>query len=182
MAEVLDLKERQRRLAAKKGFESWANRFSEPFDENTCLEDLGDTTLYTLIQPGPEAFMPLYELIMGIKGLGKGPRFYFLESADKMLVMDMALFLLDQLRFEAMRRLGWITDHPTFHAPLVSLVLDFATRYSAAKNMTPSLSPSHPRFEEYEKTFVGDKGAFVRKLIPDALEGFKNPEPAKGDA
>ena len=181
VAEVLDLKERQRRLAARKGFEGWINRFSEPFDENTRLGDLSDDTLRALIQAGPDASMPLYELILGVKGLGKGPRFYYLENEDKMLVMDVALFLLDQLRFEAMRRLGWVGDYPTFHVPLVSLVMDFSARYSAVQHSTPSLSPNHPRFEEFEKSFVGDRGAFVRKLIPEAIEGFNNPDRTDAD-
>jgi hypothetical protein len=174
VGEILGFKEVHRRMKAKKGFESWIRRFSEVFDENTYLRDVSNPTLRALIQPGEEASMLLYELIMGVRGLGRGPRFYFLENEDKMIVMDISLFLLDQFRFEAMRRLGWVTDHPTFQTPLVDLVLDFNTRFDAIKNQTPCLSVDHPRFDEYEKTFVGDKGSFVRKLIPEVIETFDN--------
>lgn len=181
MADILGFKEIPRRMKARKGFESWINRFSEPFDDNTYLRDLSDSTLRALIQPGEEASMLLYELIMGVRGLGRGLRFYFLENDEKMIVMDISLFLLDQFRFEAMRRLGLVTDHPTFQVPLVDLVLDFNTRFDAIKNQTPCLSVDHPRFDEYAKTFVGDKGSFVRKLIPEVIETFGNEDHGMSD-
>jgi len=172
VAVILELKGKRRSLTAKRGFNSWLRRFSEPFDENTSPSDLSDSTLGILIQGGEEASMPLYEFAMGVLNLGAGPRFYFMDGPPKMLVMDISLFLLDQLRFEAMKRLGWVEDHPTFHIPLLDLVQDFSTRFALIRHETPGISLEHPSHEEYEKTFEGDRGSFVRKLIPEALKIF----------
>lgn len=166
------MQEKRRQLTAKKGFLGWTHRFSESFDEFTRLEDLSNSTLEILIRGGEESSMPLYEFILGVKGLGMGPRFYFMENPDKMAIMDITLFLLDQLRFEAMRRLGWVEDHPTFHIPLLDLVEQFTGRFSAIRNQTPSLALNHPRYMEYDKCFEGDRSAFVRRLIPEVLEVF----------
>lgn len=172
MTKILDMAEAKRSLAAKRGFESWLTRFAEPFDQHLCLPDLSNTTLSILIQPGGDSSMIIYELIMGVKGLGKGPRFHFLENEDKMAVMDITLFLLDQLRFEAMRRLGWIEIYPTQTVPLVDLVLEFSQRFALDRHQTPNLSPAHPRYEEYLSTFEGDRAAFIRRLIPEVLQAF----------
>lgn len=173
MAEILDLQERRRRLTAKRGFENWIHRFNESFDENTCLQDISDSTLNQLIQGGEEYSLPLYELTMGVKGLGAGTHFHSLKNVDKMVVMDITLFLLDQLRFEALRRLGWIENYPTQRIPLLELVEEFSGRFAATKDQTPSLSPQHPRYTEYQKIFEGDRGRFIRKLIPDMIQAFK---------
>lgn len=166
------MQEKKRQMAARKGFHGWTHRFSESYDENTRLEDLSDSTLGALIRGGEDASMPLYELILGVKGLGMGPRFYFMENVDKMAIMDITLFLLDQLRFEAMRRLGWVDDHPTFHVPLMDLVEQFTGRFSSIRHQTPSLSSSHPLYSEYVATFEGDRSSFVRRLIPEVLDVF----------
>lgn len=176
MGKLLDLEEERRHLVAKKGFESWTRRFSESFGANTAMGDISDRTLSALIQSGEESAMPLYDLIMGILGLGKGPRFYSLEARQIMLVTDITLFLLDQLRFEAMRRLGWIEDSPTFHIPLLDIVQQFKSRFSAIKHETPPLAKNHRYFKEYEETFEGDRGGFVRKLIPEVIKIFQERE------
>jgi hypothetical protein len=90
-----------------------------------------------------------------------------------MAVMDIALFMLDQLRFEALNRLGWIEDYPTLHIPLVELVEKFADRFAAIQHETPALSPQHPAFKTYQETYEGDRGRFIRKLIPDMIQAFK---------
>lgn len=172
MGRVLDFQERKRHLAAKKGFRSWSRRFPDNFDENTCLQDLSDTTLAALIQGGEESSKAIYQLIMGMLGLGAAELFSDLEGAERMSVMDIALFLLDQFRFEAMRRLGWLEASMTFRTPLLDLVTEFSSRFSAVRHHTPPLSQNHPRYLEYRKTFEGDQASFVRRLIPDALQSF----------
>jgi hypothetical protein len=173
VAKILEMKGKRQYLTAKRGFEGWNRRFPESFDENTCLLDLSDVTLAKLIQPGEDASMAIYEFIMGVQRLGTGTRFHFLENLDKMALMDITLFFLDQLRFEAMRRLGWVEESPTCRLPLVDLVVEFPTRFSTDRHRTPSLSPTHPRYEQYQQTFEGDRAAFIRRLIPEALEIFK---------
>ncbi len=174
MTEVLDMDEQRRRIAAKKGFQAWTKRFSEPFDEKTCIGDFSDAVLASLIRGGEESSMPLYELILGVMGLGAGPKFYYLENQEMMAVMDIALFLLDQCRFEAMRRLGWVEESISHQIPLVDLVRKFPDYYSRQRHQTPRLCSDHPRHQEYQNTFEADRGPFIRRLIPDAIEAFQS--------
>ena len=179
MAEIVDLGQHRRQMEARRGFQGWNKRFEESFDENTRIEDLSDSVLWTLIQGGNDSSLLLYELIMGVEGLGPGPRFYSLEPSLRMAVMDTALFLLDQLRFEAMKRLRWAEDLPSFHIPLVDLINNIDEDYNPFKAMVPILSSTHPGYVDYAGTFEPDRGRFIRKLIPEALEAFQkrvNPE------
>lgn len=172
MGKVLQMEEQKRHMAARRGFEAWNRRFSQTFGPETSPAELGDGVLGALIEGSEESSMALYELIMGFLGLGKGPRFYSLESADIITVTDITLFILDQLRFEAMRRLLWIDDWPTLHVPLLDLVQEFSTRFSPSRHETPPLSTDHPRFEEYQNAYEGDRHLCVRRLIPEAIKCF----------
>lgn len=173
MAEIVDFQAKKRQMAAKRGFKSWSSRFSEQFDENTRFRDVGENTLGTLIQGGEVSSLPVYDLVMGIQGLGSGFRFHDLEVPDKMAVMDIAIFLLDQFRFEAMRRLGWLEDAPLFDTPIFDAIEQYTTRFASISHQAPRLSTSHPQFEEYEKAFESDRHAVVRRLIPEALEIYE---------
>jgi hypothetical protein len=176
MAVILELQQQRRRLAAKRGFEAWTRRFSESFAEETCLKHLRDDILRTLIQSEEDSSLLLYGLIMGFMRLGKGAQFYELESRVRLEVIDTALFLLDESRFEVMRRLGWVESSPVCCVPLLDLVLHFSTVYSGMKNQSPQLLQSHPRYREYQEVFEGDRSVFVRKLIPDAIQAFQEEE------
>ena len=180
MAEIVNLADRRRSLAAKRGFKGWERRFSRSFDVSTRIEDLSHETLGRLIGGGEESNSLLYDLIMGIKGLGPGLRFHFLAGAEKIGIVDIAVFLLDQLRFEAMRRLGWIDDYPGYHIPLVDLVEGYGVKFSGTGMETPSLSRDHARYGEYRRTFSGDRGVFVRRLIPEAIDAFHDEDGGPG--
>jgi len=182
VGKILEFEEQRRRLAAKRAFQSWTRRFSEFYDGDTTLRDLSDATIMNLIRGGKDSSMPLYDFTMGVMGLGVGQRFHFLESSVKIAVMDIALFLLDQIRFEAMHRLGWVEDFHTFHVPMVDLVSSFTERYSQVRHHSPPLSGSHPRYTEYLQTFEADRGAFVRKLIPEAIQVFEKERGGPGDS
>lgn len=173
MTDVLDFHKQRRHLIAKRAFHAWSCLFPETFDENTSLKDLSDTTLAALIAGSDESSMVLYEFIMGVRGMGRGPRFYFLEPDAKIQIMDITLFLLDRLRFEAMRRLGWVEEDLGFDVPLLDLIELFQDRFSAVRHSTPLLSKAHGGYLEYTKLCEGDKSAFVRRLIPEALEEFR---------
>ena len=142
MARVLDINEGKRRLAAKKGFDPWSRRFRTSLDENTTIRQLDNPVIKYLVQGGEDSAMALYELIMGIRGLGPGPRFHYLDSASKMGVTDITLFLLDLIRFEAMYRLGWLDDYTFLEVPLVDLIQSF--RSSFRRQGLPRLSFPQP--------------------------------------
>ncbi len=179
MAEVLDMQQQRQRLAASRGFAGWSRRFPASYDQTTSVADLSDTVLRALMEGGDHASLLLYELIMGVMKLGKGTNFDGLASPIKLEVIDKALFLLDQLRFEVMRRLNWVSPSSFATVPMVDLIENFRTTYASMKNHTPSLLEHHPRYTEYQKLFEADRAAFVRRLIPDALEAFaEEPEGA----
>ena len=175
MAAIVNLNEQRRQMAARRGFQSWEHRFGETYTDQTCLRDLSDAALKELFRGGPDGSMPLYDCIMGVLGLGLGPRFYYLENKERLLVMDIALFLLDNLRFQAMRRMGWLDDSPLFHVPIVDLILEFSTKYVSMQHWTPTMAATHPAYVDYMETYETDRGSFIRRLIPQALEEFGNP-------
>ena len=172
MARVLDINEGKRRLAAKKGFDPWSRRFRTSLDEDTTIRQLDNLVIKYLVQGGEDSAMALYELIMGIKGLGSGARFHYLDSASKMGVTDITLFLLDLIRFEAMYRLGWLENYTFLELPLVDLIQSFKPQFSAPGITSPALSAAHPLYQEYLAEFEGDRNSFVRKLIPEAIKAF----------
>jgi hypothetical protein len=173
LAEVIKIDNARRRLAARRGFQSWSRMFDEAFDDQTRLADLSDAALGSLIQAGDQTTLVIHDFIMGVKNLGRGAEFNALDNSRKMAVMDIAIFLLDQLRFECMRRLGWVSDYDTKGIPLVDLVSQFSSSFAAAQNRTPALAPSHPLYGEYLKEFDLDRSAFLRRLIPVAIETFQ---------
>lgn len=179
MADVLDMRQQRQRLAASRGFAMWARRFPASYDHTTSVADLSDTVLRALMEGGDDASLLLHELIMGVMKLGKGVHFDSLESPVKLEVIDKALFLLDQLRFEVMRRLNWVRPSSFAAVPMVELIENFTTTYASMKNHTPQLLEHHPRYSEYQKLFEADRAVFIRRLVPDALEAFaEEPEGA----
>jgi hypothetical protein len=173
MAVILELQQERRRILARRAFAGWARRFSDQLDEHTRLSDLSDGTLRTLSQSGESASMLIHDLVIRFRGLGNGAKFHDLGREAKMAVMDVSLFLLDQIRFEVMRRLGWVEDSPVFGLPIIDLVEGFPPVCSGIANQTPGLLRSHPLYDEYRAVFEGDRSVFVRKLIPEALEAFQ---------
>ena len=109
MTKVVDLQKYRIKSVEQRGFGPWQKRFGETFDSATRLEDLSDTTLYYLAQPGEPSSVAYYEVIMGVLGLGPAIKFHYLDNSAQMLVVDLHLFLADQVRFEMMRRLNWVT-------------------------------------------------------------------------
>jgi hypothetical protein len=180
MGRLLYIVECKRRIAAKKGFNPWGRRFGISFDENTSVRRLDNQIIKYLIKGNEDSSSALYELIMGIKGLGQAPRFHHLDSESKMGVTDITLFLLDLVRFEAMYRLSWLDDYPFLRVPLVDIIQSFPDQFSAARHSSPALSSAHPLYEQYVAEFEGDRHSFIRKLIPEAIKAFCDMEDDAG--
>ena len=173
MAEVIQLESFKRKQAAIRGFKSWSRRFDEELNEQTKLSDLSDNTLAFLISPGDENIFALYELVMGVRDLGTSTDFFHLDKDEKMEVIDGSIYLLDQLRFESMRRLGWLVSNYGQHLPIVELVEQYSHLGLQGRTSIPLLSTSHPKYAMYQKCSDFDKETFVRKLIPEAIDEFK---------
>jgi hypothetical protein len=173
MNNVVDLQEYITGAQEQRGFGPWVKRFGESYDQNTRLPDISDRTLYMLALPGEERAVAYYELIMGVLDLGSATKFYYLDNPEQMKVMDIHLFLADQVRFEMMRRLGWLETYYCQNFSLLKMIHEFDVMKAAAKNNPPQLAPSDPDFDAYQKLLSGDREAFIRRKLRKALETFK---------
>jgi len=173
MSRVIDLEDARLRIAVKKGFQNWAGRFKEEFGLETRLSEISFKTLSCLAQGKDRESFYLYDLIMNLQSLGSGFKFNELGSKKKMAIIDQYLFLLDRIRFECMKRLGWLESYPGEEFALVELVTRFETLAPNLQAKIPVLSKKHPRYEEYAALNTFDREAFVRKLIPEVLKKVK---------
>lgn len=175
MAQLIDLEKFRHKLMADKGFRTWLTRFQEQFGPETRLKDLSPQTLLFLATPGDENLYVFFDLIMGACGLGGSARFRLddLDPATKLKIMDTAFALMDRVRFEVMRRLGWVTEVPEVDKPLIALVRAAWSQEAAFAGAVPRLSPDHPEFETYQKLPPIDQRVFIRRLIPRAVAEFR---------
>ena len=106
MSQVIDLEESRLLVAARRGYRNWSSFFKEDFGVATRLSQISLKTLSFLAQGREKGTFYIYDLVMGLKGLGSGFEFAELSPKKKMVVIDLYLFLLDRIRFECMKRLG----------------------------------------------------------------------------
>ena len=170
MSRVIDLGQSRVQLAAKRGYRNWTSRFREAFGIETRLSQISAKTLSYLAQARDKGTFYLYDLIMNLQGLGSAFEFDELSSENKMAVIDRYLFLLDRIRFECMKRLGWIDRYPGEGFTLVELVLQYERLGPQLQAQVPSLSRTHPAYGRFVKMNALDQEAFLRKMIPMALK------------
>ena len=174
MVKVVDIQAYRAKTLKERVFGPWQKRFDESFAIDIKLSELSDKTLYYLAQPGDNSAAAYYELIMGILDLGPATKFNDLRNRTQMRVVDIHLFLADQVRFEIMRRLNWLAHLPCKMHDLVQLVQEFDSVKPACKATPPELAASHPEYDAYRKLAHGDKEVFIRRMLQDALETFKD--------
>jgi hypothetical protein len=173
MTKVVDLHHYRTKVVEQRAFGPWQKRFGEAYDANTCLSDLTDKTLYFLAQPGEDSSMAYYEMIMGVLDFGPATKFNYLASEQQMRVVDIHLFLADQMRFEMMRRLQWLEALPCQNSTMISMVQTYEQMRKRFKDNPPGLAPSHPGHEAYQKLAIRDKEVFIRQMLREALEEFE---------
>ena len=88
--------------------------------------------------------MAYYEMIMGVLDFGPATKFNYLASEQQMRVVDIHLFLADQLRFEMMRRLTWLDTLFCQKISLVEMIQDFD-----AVNVITSYSIHYTKLYEF---------------------------------
>lgn len=170
MAGPVDFQEARQGMAARKGFRNWKSRFGEDFGPGTRLQDISVNTLRVLAQGKQESTFYLLELIMNVRSLGSGLEFHGLSPEDKLDVMDRNLFLLDRIRFEWMRRLGWLESYPGEKHTLVELARGDERLLEDLKGRAPALSKLHPGYPEFQSMSGSGREEYIRKLIPRALK------------
>ena len=110
---------------------------------------------------------------MGTLDFGTATKFYYLEKRNQMVVMEIHLFLADQIRFEMMRRLGWIGSFTSMRYTLLEMVQLFERIKAFCNSNQPKLAKSHPDFASYCKLTSADHEVFIRRLLPEALDTYK---------
>lgn len=173
MTKIVDLKSFRDKALEQRSFGPWQRRFQEEYGISARVAELSDKTLFGLSQPGENSSIAWYELIMGVLELGPGEKFYYLRNEDQMRVVDIHLLLADMVRFELMRRLGWVKHLPCGDTSLIDMVREFESVKQAARVSPPTLDETHPDYKAYSQLAGGDREVFVRKLLGAALEEFK---------
>ena len=167
---IIDLEEGRLLMAVKKGYRNWTSRFGEEFGMETQLSQISFKTLSYLAQSSNDGTFYIYDLIMNLRELGSGFEFNELGPDEKIAVIDRHLLVLDRVRFECMKRLGWLETYPGEESTLVELITRFDKLAPALQAKFPLLSKDYPGYEQYCAMNTFDKEAFVRKLIPKALK------------
>jgi hypothetical protein len=173
MAKIVDLKSFRDKTLELRCFGPWRQRFGEVYGIDTRASDLSDKTVFCLAQPGENSSLAFYELIMGALDLGPAVKFYYLDNEAQMRVVDIHLLLADQVRFEMMRRLGWVRKFPGDHLGLVEAVRNFEDAKQQARASPPELSETHPDHAAYCRLTSGDREVFIRRLLREAIDAFK---------
>ena len=164
MAKVIALDDYRNSRAFRAGYRRWRRIFNEPFTPGT---------LSRLAEPGEDCTAALYALIIGFLGHRRNDAFESLDSRTQSNVLDIHLFILDQIRFEMMFRLGWLDDFIGNRYPLFDMVVEFPKIKIACQKQPPDLSKNHPDYEAYRLLIDRDKQVFIRRMLPVALETFK---------
>jgi hypothetical protein len=174
MAKVIVMDDYRNQQVLRAGFSHWRRKFTEHFNARTRLSDLGAATLSQLAEPGDGGSAALYGLIMGFLGYGPEVTFEALDSRRQSYVLDIQLFMVDQIRFEMMFRLGWLDGFIGNRFPLFEMVVDFERIGLTCQSHPPQLARNHPEYTNYRFLIDCDKQVFIRRMLPLALETFKN--------
>lgn len=170
------LSDYRRRKAARRAFREW-NRLFEPaqrIEENTRWADLPDRAVLFLCEELPEHRFTVYDLLMGASGLGSGYEFESLPSPKLLPLLDCYFVTMDRIRFECMRRLGWVEDPlPGAQIPIIELVLRDLKASAPFTLKNPKMTPRHPGFGKVRGENDPDYGRFLRMHVPDAIKEFR---------
>jgi len=174
MTEIIELNKVRLDAAVSRGYRNWKSRYKEDFGLQTLLSHISLKTLISLAQAHNRDTFYLYDLIMNLQNLGSGFEFNELASKDKIAVIDRYLFLIDRIRFEYMKRLGWVESYPGEESTLVELIINFDRLGPGLQTRIPSLSRDHPAYEKFRTMNAFEKEEYIRKLIPKALQKIKD--------
>ena len=172
MGEIIQLAQYKTERGARTSFQPWCRYFNETFDANTRLGDLSASTLCRLAQPGDTASALIYDLILGLLGFGQHDTFDTLGKTIQMEVIDIHLFISDQIRFEMMYRLGWLARLPVDQYPISVMVSKFVEVKVFCQHYPPVLASTHPQHAEYTALVDRDREVLIRRLLPAALVAF----------
>ncbi|MCP4747818.1 MAG: hypothetical protein GY874_17025 [Desulfobacteraceae bacterium] len=172
MAEIVNLSDVREKIALRDGFALWRKRFPEQFDFRIRLLDLTPETLHRLAVPCEDSTYLINAMIIGFLGFGVNLAFESLEMRFQEKVVDIQLFVSDQVRFEMMYRLCWIERFIGNQYALFKMVRKFDKVYSDCMRQPPQLAKKHSCYEDYSRLFDRDKEVFIRRMLPAAMDAF----------
>jgi hypothetical protein len=173
MAQIVQLSKYREQCALQAGFKVWRRCFKLDFSDRTRLSDLNPGVLRRLADPAEPCEELYYPLILGFLGNSAEQPFESLENRLQMRLVDIHLFLADQVRFEMMRRLGWLARFGASEYPLFEMVRQFDKIRVLWQQAPPMLAETHFGYAEYKTLVHRDQQVFIRRLFPSALEAFQ---------
>lgn len=172
-AEVVSLEQVRRDKEARAAFGRWERRLGHRPAADAALPDLPDAALHQLAELGHQATLAIYDVVLGVRGLGPGERYPDLEARQKLEALDVFLFLADQIRFEVMVRLGWLDPGPVRGAGILEMAKNYRRFQAEAGRQPLRLTKAYPSYQQVERRMGLEPEAVVRSVIPQALAAFK---------
>ncbi|MBI4763922.1 MAG: hypothetical protein HY787_04880 [Deltaproteobacteria bacterium] len=174
MSKIISLESLKNHKAAKRGFREWQRRFKALpiLDEHSLWSDLPDELILFLAEDDEGGREMIHDLLMGSLGLGNGYEFESLPSEKLIPLLDAYFILIDQVRFECLRRLGWITKIPLADKSIIELIREYQKGVLTPLTETSELTPNHPGYPEYVLLNEIEKRTFIRRTIPEAVRQF----------
>jgi hypothetical protein len=171
MEKVVSLESIRSRKAAGRGFREWRRRLPAlpELTDQTRWSDFPDRAIVFLAEDSPESRLMIHDLLMGALGLGSGYDFESLEPGKLLPLLDLNFILLDQMRFECMRRLGWIAELPWEGKSIIDLIRTYQEGDPPLAISLPSPTSDHPAFEDYQGANEMERRILFRRSIPEAV-------------
>lgn len=173
MAEIVQLAQYKEQSALRNGFHVLRCKFDHDFDACTRLSDLAPEVLFQLALPDDTSTQLLCGMILGFQGFGAAASFDAVDSGVQKEVVDLHLFISDQIRFEMMYRLGWLEHVPGRDMPIFTMIRDSSDAQRLSRQDPPRLSGNHPDFHSYRALIERDRQVYIRRLMPSALDAFQ---------
>lgn len=174
---IISMESFKYKRAAEKGFREMRDLFKsfDYFDENTKWSDLPDYILLFLSEESKESELVIYELVMGASGRENlcGCTLKSLPSDILSTLMDIYFFIKDQIRFECMRRIGWVSDVPYSDKSIIEIIFDLNKRTFPGLMPPPVLTYYHPGYLENREANNLEQSGIARKYIYEAVKTFR---------
>ena len=175
MDKIVSLKNYRRQKSSRRGFKEWKPLVSPSMclDENTTWSDLPDDLILILCEDKAESRLLIYHLIMGTLDMGSGYEFETLPPDQLLSLLDIYFMVVDIVRFECMRRLGWIEGIHYVDEPIIDLILNMVKGNRPGFIQIRRLSRAHPGYDQDIESGGLDRQTLVRKYMKQAIQIFK---------
>ncbi len=175
MEKTVSLQSHKMKKAALRGFREWKRLLPSLsyLDETTRLLDLPDDLILFFCEDTPRSRVLIYDLLMGIYGLGSGYEFESLPPETVSALLDPYFLITDQIRFDCLRRLNWTLPSPAAERPIVELVLEIRNKIPSEFLEIPQATPQHPAYPLLKPDSLMEQAVLIRRLLPEAISQFR---------